>query len=326
MAETVLITGATGFIGRGLAGRLINAGLKVRCLARGGSNTSALEEMGCDIVRGDLLDRRALERAAAGVTTVWHLGALVRPKTTFACRKKLAERFYAINALGTENLARASAAAGVKRFIYFSTIAALGPGDDLDGEAEPGPLTLYGRSKLAGEILLRKAAAETGLDFLILRPAMIYGPGAERWESLVGLVKRGFIALPGNGGCKLSVCWLESLLDAALLAARASAGGSVLNISEGSIKVNDLLAMLAECSGVKPVYLSVPRGLCGGAVKLADLALGALGLSMPRLNFLADYSYFKEACSDWSHDTSELRALGWKPPETREAFKRSGLI
>lgn len=320
MAELVLVTGATGFIGRGLAARLAAGGLKVRCLARPGSDTGALKAAGLDCVEGDLLDKPSLERAAAGASAVWHLGALVRPREFLVSRSGLAGRFQAVNALGTENMARAAAAAGVKRFIYFSSISAGGPAVKKE-EDEPRPLTLYGRSKLAGELALRRSAAETGLDFLIVRPAMIYGPGAQRWEALFKLIRGGLVPVPGSGEYTPSVCWLENLLDGALVAARKGASGEVFNISEEPITLNELTAALAGFLKVKPVFIRVPKIILAPFICLADMCLAALGLAAPGLNFLADYGSFREAVSSWCHDTSKLRALGWKPAlPTREAF------
>ena len=334
MAKTVLITGATGFIGRSLALRLAAAGLKVRCLAHSGSDTGALKAAGLDCVEGDLLDKASLERAAAGAAEVWHLGALVRPREFIIRRSALEERFMAVNALGTENMARAAAAAGPARFIYFSSISAGGPGVKRE-EDKPRPLTAYGRSKLAGEVSLRRAAAETGLDFVIVRPAMIYGPGAQRWEGLFKIIRNGLVPVPGSGDYTLAVCWLENLIDGALLAAEKGTSGSVFNISEEPITLNALMALAAGLLKVKPVFIRVPAALLGPLVKLADRGLGlfgigALGLSAPGLNFLADYGCFLEATSSWALDTSKLRALGWKPAlTTAGAFaatlKKSGV-
>ena len=320
MAETVLITGATGFIGRALTKRLAAAGFNVRCLVRRDSDTAELKAAGMECVEGDLLDTASLERAVSGVSAVWHLAALVRSSELLARRKKIADKFHAVNALGTDNLGRASASAGVKRFIYFSSISALGPGENINEEAEPRPITLYGRSKLEGESMLRKAASETCLDFIILRPAMIYGPGAERWTSLFKAVQTGLVPIPGKGENAISVCWLESLLDAALLAAEKGAPGSAYNISEGSIKLNDLIATLAGLMETKPIIFYLPKTLLGASVKLADLGLGTIGLAMPRLNLLADREYFQEAVSNWSHDTSKLRDLSWNPKDTYDAL------
>lgn len=320
MAEIVLVTGATGFIGRGLAARLAAGGLKVRCLARSGSDAGALKAAGLECVAGDLLDKPSLERAAAGVSAVWHLGALVRPREFLVSRPELARRFQAVNALGTENMARAAAAAGVKRFIYFSSISAGGPAVKKE-EDEPRPLTLYGRSKLAGEAALRRAAAETGLDFVIVRPAMIYGPGAQRWEALFKLIRNGLVPIPGSGDYTPSVCWLENLIDGALVAAEKGAPGETFNISEEPISLNELTAALAGFLKVKPVFIRVPKVLLAPFIFLADSSLSLLGLAAPGLNFLADYGAFQEAISSWAHDTSKLRALGWKPAlPTREAF------
>lgn len=317
MPAAELVTGATGFIGLALVKRLSAAGRRVRCLARPGADVSRLALPGVEIVRGDLLDETSLAAAARDASLVWHLGALVRPKGFLVSRRGLEENFTAVNAAATGTLAAAAARAGAKRFIYFSSISALGPGENLADSAEPKPLTFYGRSKLAGEAALKAAAEASGLDYVILRPAMIYGPGAPGWAALFAAVSRGAAAVPGAGKNEVSLCCLENLLDAALLAAEKAKSGSAFNISEGSLSVRRLLLLIGSPRGKKPALIGLPVSLLKTVSAALDGLLRLPGLYLP--GFIgADRARLGEACASWSHDAAGIRALGWSPAVSTE--------
>jgi UDP-glucose 4-epimerase len=317
-----LVTGATGFLGRALVRRLSAAGLRVRCLVRPGSGAPELSLPGVEVLRGDLLDQASLDAAAAGAGRVWHLGALVRAGGILTLRKNTIAGFDELNAGAAGRLAHAAARAGVRRFIFFSSIAALGPGENLRDDAGPRPVTFYGRAKLAAEGLLRRCSADTGLDCVILRPAMIYGPGpgSGTWEKLFAQVRRGKAAVPGRGENTLSVCHIGSLLDAALLAAEKAPPGAALNVSEGAIKVKDLVLLIGELVGRRPLLLKLPVPLLKAVSGALDPLLAAAGLYLPAF-IGADRTRILEACSSWSHNCEGLRALGWKPAlSTREGL------
>lgn len=313
-----LVTGATGFIGRALTGRLLAAGKRVRCLVRPASDASALS--GAEILRGDLRDRAALAAAVKGVSRVWHLGALVRPRGFLVGKRRLLGEFGAVNSGATRLLGQAAAGAGIGRFVYFSSIAALGPGENISDGAEPRPVTAYGKSKLEGELTLREISGRTGLNLLILRPSMIYGRASAPWEALFSSVRRGWLPVPGAAANALSVCSLENLLDAALLAAEKAPPGSALNVSEGTITLRDLLFTAGELAGRKPRLLPLPVTPLKAVSRLLDAGLGLAGLAMP--GFIgADKGRLLEACASWSHRCEGLRALGWRPAlSTREGL------
>lgn len=317
-----LVTGATGFIGRVLVRRLSAAGLKVRCLVRPGRSIAGLELPGVEILRGDLLDPALPDAAVRDIGRVWHLAALVRAGGFIVSRKAVIDRFNSVNTEAAGRLARAAGLAKVKRFIFFSSIAALGPGENLSDGAEPRPITFYGKAKLAAEDMIRRSARETGMDHVILRPAMIYGPGpgSGTWEKLFAQIRHGWAAVPGRALNTLSICSLDNLLNAALLAADKAPRGAALNASEGAIAVRDLALLIGELLGRKPLLLRVPVPALKAAASVLEPLLAAAGLYMPAF-MGADGTRIAEACSSWSHDCRGLRELGWKPAlTTREGL------
>ena len=315
MPELQLVTGAAGFLGRALVRRLDAAGLPVRCLVRPGAPLPPDLPANAEVLRGDLLDPAAREAAVRGAARVWHLAALVRPKGRLVRLSRLLAEFQAVNEEAPALLAAAAAGAGARRFVHFSTISALGPGEGLRDDAAPAPLTFYGKSKLAGELRLREAAGKSGLDHMVLRPAMVYGPGAPGWAPLFAAVRRGRLDGPGDGSNLFSVCYVENLIDAALLAADRAAPGAALNVSEGSISLRGIADAVAAACGTPYTF----NGLAPAALKrvssLIYRALGGAGLYLP--GFMGgDPARIAEACASWSHECEGLKALGWRPAVT----------
>src|SRR5687767_4359499 len=121
MADVAFITGATGFVGASVARALIDKGLRVRALARPGSDRRNLEGLAVDVVEGDLADRRALAAGVRGARYAFHVAADYRiwvPRP---------ESMYAANVQGTENVIAAAAEAGVERIVHCSSVAAIKP-------------------------------------------------------------------------------------------------------------------------------------------------------------------------------------------------------
>lgn len=312
MSKT-LVTGAAGFIGRRLAARLLKNGADVRCfLGRFSAVPQCLS--GAEIVRGDLLDRNSLKAAMEGVSAVYHCAALVRPAGFAVSRAGLEKRFFAVNMDGTLNATEAACAAGAGLFVHLSSISAQGPGLSLRETDPCRPLTLYGRSKLASEAAAENGVPETGACRLVIaRPAMIYGKDSPSWSKFFSAVKGGLVPLPGRGRNTLSVCWIESLVDALLLLAERGGNREIYTVSEGPRSWVDMAMLSAAALGVKPRLLKVPHRPLALLSFLAGSALRPAGLALPALNYLTEPGSFKEAVANWGHDTTKLNALGWAP-------------
>ncbi len=321
MKGKILVTGASGFIGRRLVRRLLQSGADVRCLLRPAAPVHAALR-GAEIARGDLLDRASLAAAARGARAVVHCAALVRPQWAVVTRGRLEREYFAVNAGGTLNAARAAEEAGAGLFLHLSSIAAQGPGVSLRESDPCRPLTLYGRSKLASEeAALKGVPPGSGCRLVIARPAMIYGADSPSWGRFFSAVRGGLVPLPGRGHNTLSVCWAENLVDALLLLAEKGEDRGVYAVSEGPRSWEEMALLSAAALGVKPRLLRVPERPLGLLSAASAAALRAAGLVVPSVNYIAEPGSFREAVSSWGHDVSRLAGLGWTPRlDTRAAL------
>lgn len=184
MSSTVLLTGATGFVGSHVAEALHDSGHALRCTVRESSSLRWIEHLPVETVRADLRDGGALREALEGVDRVVHVAGVTRAPSP--------ELFRAVNVEATGALGRAAAEAGVERFVFVSSLAARGP----DGAT--GPVSDYGRSKRDAEEKL--AGLGGGMERVVLRPGGVYGPREEDMLPLFRAAARGWLPVPAAGG------------------------------------------------------------------------------------------------------------------------------
>src|SRR4051794_14752319 len=180
----VLVTGATGYVGRRLVPALIAAGHEVRALARDPAATTL--PAGSEAVQGDLTDPASLARAVEGVDVVVHLAAVT------ADRKPPPGGYDAVNAVGTEALASAAAGAGVRAFVQLGGIDT--------GRGTPGPY-------LAGRRRGEAAVAQSGVPYALLQPSIMFGgPDSAFVRAMRDLVRRApVVPVPGDGRVRLQL-------------------------------------------------------------------------------------------------------------------------
>jgi nucleoside-diphosphate-sugar epimerase len=286
VSEPCLITGASGFIGGRLAARLCEEGRAVRCLVRASSDTSLLRELGVEIVVGDLTDARSLAGALEGCGGVLHCAALVSDWATVA-------EISAVNVAGTRELLKASAAASVRRFVHLSTTDVYGyPQIEQleEGYTPSGFSNWYAQTKLQAEEEVSSAQAAGALETVILRPATVYGPGS---KEVIGEIARAIqgrhMLLVDGGKANAGLCYVENLIDAALLALdHDAAAGNAFNVSDGlDVSWRRLTDDLADGLGCPRVRWSIPYALALGLGFSLEhgyrLLRRATGLSSPAL-------------------------------------------
>jgi nucleoside-diphosphate-sugar epimerase len=231
-----LVTGATGFIGSHLCEELIRRGYRVTCLSRETSSHTWIENLNVTHIRGDCTDRESLLRNSDEFDYVFHLAGLTK-----ACSP---DAFYSVNARGTANLVRTVAERNpsVKRFIYVSSLAAIGPsrnGAPVLEDTPPAPVSHYGKSKLEGEMAVLKFRDD--LPVTILRPPAVYGPRDRDMLVLFQMIKKGFFF--DLGKCYYSLLYVDDLIQGILLSAeREQAVGKTFFLCDGNIYTGDEIA------------------------------------------------------------------------------------
>ncbi|MBA3569683.1 MAG: NAD-dependent epimerase/dehydratase family protein [Pyrinomonadaceae bacterium] len=248
-----LVTGATGAIGPGLVGALMQKGYAVQVLLRQTSFADSLPN-GVRIIRGDLLDQRALVRATSEMDTVFHLAAKLHINNPGPSLKADFER---INVEATRQLVKAAEDSGAKRFVYFSTICVYGPsrpGQVLAETDACAPQTFYARTKLEAEKLVLAARSKSTGEPIgtVLRLAAVYGARMKgNYPRLVSAL-RGHRFLPvGNGLNRRTLVHEQDAARAALLAAEhPNAVGQIYNVTDGEIhSFNDILRAICNALG-----------------------------------------------------------------------------
>jgi dihydroflavonol-4-reductase len=200
----VLVTGATGFIGRHLVRHLVRRGERVRCLIH--EKETRVADAEC--MRGDITVPATLARVVADVDIVYHLaGATVVVSP---------DSYQTINGQGTRNIATACASLGRPPVIvYLSSLAAAGPSDPEQPRCEedaPAPVSAYGKSKLMGERFLRQLADR--VPSTILRPPSVFGPGDPNMLTLFRATLWGINFVPGTKDQRLSFIYVDDLIRA----------------------------------------------------------------------------------------------------------------
>jgi nucleoside-diphosphate-sugar epimerase len=293
----VLVTGANGFIGRSLCDVLAASGRRVRRAVR-----MPVPGLPDAVPVGDIGPDTDWRTTLEGVSGVVHLAARTHVLRETAT-DSLAE-YREINVSGTERLARSAAAVGVRRLVFVSSVKVNGERTKerpFTEDGAPRPEDNYGISKWEAEQALSRIAAATGLEVVVLRPPLVYGPGVKgNFLRLMNLVARG-VPLPlGAVDNRRSFIYTGNLAGAIVKALDAPlAAGRTYLVSDGEdASTPDLVRGLARALGVKPRLLSLP---------LAALGLGAT-LAGKRVEFA-------RLTGSLQADSSRIRReLDWQPP------------
>ncbi|MFL6426709.1 MAG: NAD-dependent epimerase/dehydratase family protein [Acidobacteriaceae bacterium] len=254
---TVLVTGASGFLGGRLAQMLVERGEAVRVLARASSDLRHLSHLQIPTVRGDLGDAAALDLAMRGVRVVYHCAACSTDWAPLAA-------YRTANIAGTQNMLDAALRARtVERFLHVSTTDVYGyPRVPCD---ESGPLQdaglPYNRTKIQGEAAVWRAHREHGLPVTVVRPATIYGPrGKDFVVEIATLLRQKLMLLIDGGRARGGFTYVDNVATAVMQAAMHPATlGGAYNISDGTGTTwRDYTHALADALGYRRPWLSLP--------------------------------------------------------------------
>jgi UDP-glucose 4-epimerase len=306
----VLVTGASGFIGQHLVRRLVADGQAVRGVAR--RNTGALQALGgAEVVTADVRDPAAMQAAAVGCDTVYHLAGLAHD-LGMALDADAAYR--ALNVEGTRNVLAGAVAGGARRFVYLSSVKAMGEerAGCTDETTPAAPETAYGRSKLAAERLVLDCGARDGLAVACLRPPLVYGAGCKgNLLRMVAAIDRGlFPPLPDLRNAR-SLVHVGNLVQAMLLAAsRPEAAGQCYLVTDARpYSTRQLYELICRGLGKRVPRWSVPLAALRAVGRAGDL----IGRARGRRFRFDSAALAKLAESAWYSCAKIERELGYQP-------------
>lgn len=311
LTADILITGASGFIGRHLVGRLLTLGHRVRVLVRRPPDDPRLLDPHVEIVQGDLGDAAVVARAVEGTRLVYHLGAAMRGS---------AEDFERGTITGTQNVVASVSASPATRLVYVSSLSVLHAAaastpsvvrEDWPLEPHPELRGLYTGTKLRAEAIVRDAIRAQQLRAVIVRPGQVFGLGGELMTPAVARKAGSWLVVIGDGQLVLPLIFVEDLVDALLAAAeREVFDGSVFHVvDEANVTQNELVERYGKTMSQAPRVLHIPVAAMRAAGTLAQVAARVLG----RTPSLSPYR-IASALAPLRYDCQAARTrLGWTP-------------
>ena len=312
----MLITGGSGLLGGHLVERMVQQGHKVRALVRKTSDIEHLKTTGAEIVYGDVVDYDSLVAAAKGMDMVIHAAARVLPGWGEW------RDFESCIVEGTENILNASIAAGVKKFVYVSSVTVMGNavlGDKPADETAPYidvELTreaYYDHAKAKAEQIVLDYHKRGKICATVVRPAMLYGPRCRLLTDRIYRYVKMFPVLPGNAMAKTALVHVHDVADCIILAATSEKSwGQIYNIApEEIVTFRDFINSMAKAAGKSEFKIAIPLGVVYASAAVIEMwgrlmrSEDAPFLTRSDIKFVRDGMYID--------GTKARKELGWQP-------------
>jgi len=319
--KKVLITGATGFIGRHVVKANMAKGNKVRALVLPGDTGDAwLRQQGVEVESGDIRDYKAVRRAVGDVDIIFHTAAIV----TDWAQKKL---FWEVTVGGAENICKAAVDAKVSRLVDISTCDVFGTSESVVMD-ESVPLQYWGEpyadSKIDAEKVMRRYHKEQGLPLTMVYPLWVFGEGDQTFVPLLAdaIIKKDLIFW--RKGAIVWPTYIDNLVDLLMLIAedeRAIGNGYLVHDGE-STTLEEFCAGIAAAMGVPPIKTYIPYWLAMTAARMMEFIWSLFRIQMRPL--LTTYTVTNLGSRFRFSIDKAQRELGWKPRITyREGFRQT---
>ncbi|KAJ49021.1 nucleoside-diphosphate-sugar epimerase [Clostridium tetanomorphum] len=259
----ILVTGGTGFIGEYFIPQLLEKNHSVRLLVRNIEKARRLFGDSCEYFLADINDKKSLKGCCDGIDIVYHMVAKVGNQ--LPTEKTMAE-FRKVNVEGTRNITEEAKKSGIKKFIFVSSIAAMGIVHEtlISEKSKCTPYLPYQISKYEAEQMLNKEFIENNFPVIIIRPTKVYGVGEHEYSylSLAKLCRKGFFPRVGRGKNYVSNVYVTDLVQALVnLIDNGKFGEIYIITSAQSITFEDSAKIIAMTMGVKIHFIPVPKGL-----------------------------------------------------------------
>jgi nucleoside-diphosphate-sugar epimerase len=307
----VFLTGGTGFIGGHVARKLRQRGDHVRVLVRSAEKGKGLEEIGCELVVGDLADEAAITAGLEGCDALIHNAAVYEVGIPEAEHRAM----YEANVLGTERVLRAALAAQTPKVVYVSTVGAFGNthGEVVDETYEhPGTefTSYYEQTKYEAHQIAKRLIAEEGLPCVIVQPGGVYGPddhsaiGTQINQFLAG--RMPLIAFPDLG---MNMVYVEDVADGILLALDKGTPGEAYVLGGEITTMRELIGAVGRVADKKPPKRAMPTGM----LKLMAPAGPLVGKVMGQPPNLRELISSADGVTFWAKHDKAMAELGYSP-------------
>ena len=259
-ADTVLVTGASGFVGSAVVQKLVARGFAVRALARATSPRGNLDALDCTVVEGDMRDPRSMRDAMRGIRYLFHVAA------DYRLWARDPEEIVRNNVRGARAVMEAARDAGVERIVYTSSVATLAPGTAAQPADETARLTeetaigAYKRSKVAAERVVEQFVAKQNLPVVIVNPSTPIG-ARDIKPTPTGriIVEAASGRVPAFVDTGLNLAHVDDVAEGHLLALEKGRIGESYVLGGENVMLRDMLAVIAKLTGRRPPRIELPR-------------------------------------------------------------------
>ncbi len=316
----ILVTGATGFIGKHLVKKLIKKH-KIRCFVRKESKEKdilILKKLGAEIFLGDIFDKENLRKSMENIDAVFHLAGGGYVSTTF---KKGYEELRKLNVLSTQNVIETAIESKVKRFVHFSSISAMGiiVEKELDENSECRPETPHEVLKYETEKIMDRYKDK--ILITIIRPGIVYGPYGMNSEilQLARIMKKHFFIIPGNGKNIMPWVYVGDLVNAIIIAFEKNkkTNEKFIVVSEPQPTFNELISSISNGLETKVFIIHIPAFIFRFVAFLLEKS-GDLFKFAPIINSVRA----KSMVSNRIYNINKIKKIGYKQKSTfRDSIK-----
>jgi len=305
------VTGGTGFVGAHLVQALRARGDAVTCLVRTPARARALGWTDVRMVHGDLDDAGALRDGCAGADVIYHVAGRISARGL--------DEFMQANRDGTAHVLEAASQSPPRRFVLVSSLAAAGPtqpGAPVDETRPPSPVTPYGQSKLAAEVLVRAMA----FPWTIVRPPAVYGERDREMLKLFKLTRHGLGPVFGDGSQELSVIYAGDLASALVAAVAPAAANRVYYAAHPALTTSrGLVRAIGRAVGREPRIVPLPAPL----VRALLWTIGSVAHLAGRATLLSSDKAAEFLAPAWTcRPDALMRDTGWRPDTDLETGLR----
>jgi nucleoside-diphosphate-sugar epimerase len=258
----ILVTGATGFIGKRLVEFMSKQGHDISCFVRKMSNISSLKKLNVKFVYGDILDKKSIEKAVSDNEIIIHLVGI---QSFSEYSKKLYDSLYETNVSGLKNLLDvvvSKKSKNLRKIVFLSSTAAVGL---TNGKVDEGvrckPISAYQKTKYEGEKLCLDYVEKYGLPIVILRPSMIYGTKDDhsQIQKMVSFVRKGFFPVIGNGKNNVPMIYIDDAVRGITIGALKGKSGNIYYITnDKKTTMNELVDIIGKKLNRDVVKIKVP--------------------------------------------------------------------